>query len=1076
MMMSEKLQSYVASMENTYFGRWIKNYRVSFMALLLLVLYGTYSLMIIPKESSPTIKFGIVQIITIYPGANPVDVDDILTEKIESEVKDLKWVDKVDSTSSLWASFVTITLENGVDTQNFINEVKSKIDTLSFPDDVIKPKVSELSTDNEVLFEMMLYGSKDYFSMNQVRSLAMDFKDDIKGKWSIVDVKVDEVWWDSDYDIAVYLDQWRVEDYGLTVWGIVWQIRAYNSNLPLGNHTVWELNYDYRINNELTSIGQMQEIPINIWSRYVTLAELASISRKYKTDTITYGGVAWSDGNYAVNLTILKKAWGNIFADATAAKQIIGESIKKVKFRWLEAVYTRDLSETIIKDYISLGRNGVSAVLLVTIITAIFIGIRQSLIATVAMIVSFFITFIVLELLGLTLNFMTNFSLILAFGSGIDTVIVFIEAAYANIKRWFTPKTAMLIAVKTYKSANINTSLINLCVFIPLLVLPGIVGKFLSFIPITIFTTLLGSLLMSLTVNNALFFKLNKNKNYYYADSDEQEWDDVILSEVEQDLLNHERIGKEVRPASDKPVMERWIDRMTSWYIKLLRYLLASKLRRALTIWLPVLAVVLSFVFLSWGIWFKLFPSGDNPYVNISIDAQEWTSIETMTAVSSWIDQIIASIPEIKSYDITVKPAVISIALVLVDKEERDRDSFQIQDDVLAQLIPIKSMWYHVEWKVQAWWPPTGKAVGIKLVAVDKTKLASLKAVSEDFEEYLKNLTGTLNVSNSSVTSPWQFELQFDDVKLAQLWLTPQDVQYEINSVLNGQKAGTINLESIERDIKVQYSAFVDQVTPSDIMDLTITTRTGPVKISAIANVSLNQSLTSVTRSDGQIVVTVESDLNPWLTPTDYQPQLITFADQYEFPAGISYLAGGENQANADLIAATGIAFVISLLLAFIILVYQFNSYSLPAIVLYSILTAFLWVNLGLWVTGNPYSMAVMIWFISLIWVVVNTAIFLVDRVKANMEKGADVVEAIIEAGQVRFTPIVISTITALLWVWPVVTQDEFYAWLGYTVIFGLVFSAGITLLAVPMLIYWVKYEKPKNLMEMMDDVLEDSD
>jgi len=120
----------------------------------------------------------------------------------------------------------------------------------------------------------------------------------------------------------------------------------------------------------------------------------------------------------------------------------------------------------------------------------------------------------------------------------------------------------MLIAVNTYKSANINTSLINLCVFIPLLILPGITGKFLSFIPITIFTTLLGSLLMSLTVNNALFYKLNKPWNYYFADSDDNDNDDVILSDIEQEILNQERIGKTVKPTTDKPAMERLIDKL----------------------------------------------------------------------------------------------------------------------------------------------------------------------------------------------------------------------------------------------------------------------------------------------------------------------------------------------------------------------------------------------------------------------------------------------------------------------------------------------------------------------------------
>ncbi len=1052
--MPEKLKQYLKAIEETYFWRWIANSKVSLMVLVLIVMMGSYALYTIPKESSPTIKFGLVSVTTVYPGANPLDIDDAITEKIEEEIKDLEWVDAIESASSLGVSNVTITLKNGVDTQNFINEVQSKIDTISFPEDATDPRVTELSTDNEVLFQMMVYWSKEFFSMNQVRSLAMNFASDIKGKWSIVDVDVQWVAGDSDYDVAVYLDQG--EDLGLTVSSVVSQIRAFNSNLPLGNYALWDKNYDYRITNELTSLGQMQEIPIKVTAGYVKLVEIASITRNYKVDTVSQWWWVWQPDNYAVELTVYKAAKSNIFDDSASAKQIITESINKVKYTGLEVAYTRDLSDIIIEDYRSLAQNWWSSVLIVFIITALFIGLRQALIATIAMICSFFITFGVLQWLWLTLNFMTNFSLILAFGSGIDTVVVFIEAAYANMKRWYTPKTSILLAVNTYKSANINTSLINLCVFIPLLVLPGIVGKFLSFIPITIFTTLLGSLIMSLTVNSALFVSMNKDKKYYYDESDESD-DGHIATEEEKEILSIERQGKEIRSKDQAPIVERYIDKASWLYIRLLKYLLETRLRRMITIWTPVVAMILSFVLLAPGIGFKLFPSGDNPYIDIGVSASQGTTIDAMMAATSGLDQIISETPGLKHYIITTNPSDISIAVILENKEDRDLDSFEVQDIVMKKLSYLNEQWYKVESKVQAWWPPTGKAVGIKLVAIDKTKLNALKAVSIDFEEYLKSLTGTVNVSNSSTVSPWQFELSFNREKLAQLGLTPQDIQFEIYNALNGQKAWSLKLEWNERDIVVKVWDLVDNVTPEQITNMIIATRAGNVTVWSIATVSSNQSLTSIKRSEWQVVITVDTDLDQWLAPTAYQPKLIEFANNYQFPAGISYTAWGENEANADLIQAAGIAFVVSLFMAFVILVYQFNSFSLPAIVLYSVITAFLWVNIGLWITSNPYSMAFAIGFISLIWLVVNTAIFLVDRIKYNLDQWVEITNAIMEAGAARFKPIIISSLTALLWLWPVVTQDEFYAGLWYTVIFGLLFSAGITLLAVPMLVYGVK-------------------
>jgi multidrug efflux pump subunit AcrB len=157
----------------------------------LIIGYGLFVAFTIPKESSPDIKFGIVNVTTVYPGANPVDIDDIITEKIEDKIKDIDGVDKIESSSSLWVSSVTITLDNGIDVNDFITDVKSKVDVISFPDDVQDPSVVEISTSNEILFQMILYWPKQDFSMNHLRSLAMRFKDDVKGKWGIIDVGVD---------------------------------------------------------------------------------------------------------------------------------------------------------------------------------------------------------------------------------------------------------------------------------------------------------------------------------------------------------------------------------------------------------------------------------------------------------------------------------------------------------------------------------------------------------------------------------------------------------------------------------------------------------------------------------------------------------------------------------------------------------------------------------------------------------------------------------------------------------------------------------------------------------------------
>lgn len=1079
--LSTQSSSYLEKIKNSFFWRWIVNYKVSFLIIILVVLYGLYVAFTIPKESSPDVKFGIVSISTVYPWANPIDIDDVVTTKIEDRIKNLDGIDKIESTSSLWLSNITVTLDNGIDVNDFINDVHSNIDVISFPDDVRDPTVLEVSTANEVLFQMILYAPKDDFTINHLRSLAMNFKEDIKGKWWIVDVGIDSsfnsngrwwaFWWwwgtDSDFDVQVELDQNKLEWYGLTIAQVLWQIRAYNQNLPLWNYKLWDLRYDYRIENELLSLGDLQNIPIAVSWWHIRLIELANIVRSYKNKSITYGWIYDSADNNAVSLTIYKKNRSNVFNDSETARLVIEDTLKKLPYQWIKVAYTTDLAEVIIDDYVSLWRNGITAVLLVFLITMVFIGFRQSLIATLAMPISFFITFMVLNYMGMTMNFMVNFSLILSFGMGIDTVLVFIESARENMKKWYNPTSAILITMHTYARPNIITSLINIVVFIPMLVLPGIVGKFLSFIPITLFATLLWSLLLSLTVNGALFARFNKKLDYYYND-DEHDESLAIMSQEEKEILYNEREWKKSISLDKAPWLEQKIDKLRDYYVWILRFGLKHTFWRRFIIIVPIALVVLSLIILAPSIWFKLFPSWDNPNINFELTARQWTDVSKMANIVSGVDLFISQIPELKSYTIAIQNTTVDISLALVNKEDRDRDSFAIQSYVESGLSYLTTQWYKFEWKVQAWWPPTWKAVGIKLVANNKKLLTELKNVSKDFENYLAWLTWTINVSNSSSDSPWQFAFTFDQDKLAQWWLTPTDLQSEIYSAINWVKAWTMMVDKKERDIVLKMNTFLDDVSPEMLYNLSITTKAWPVRISDVATVSTNPSLTTIKRVDWDIVISVEADLQSGLQPTNFQPKLEEFAKKYDYPVGISYKAGWENEANADLIQWAMVAFVVALFMTFVLLVYMFNSFTKPAIILYSIITALLWVNIWLWVTWNPYSMAFAIGFISLIGVIVNTAIFLVDRINENQKKWVPLIESIIEAGQARFKPIIISTITTILWVWPSVTQDEFYAWLWYTVVFGLIFSSLITLIAVPVLYYNVFREKESDHVSLL--------
>jgi HAE1 family hydrophobic/amphiphilic exporter-1 len=274
-----------------------------------------------------------------------------------------------------------------------------------------------------------------------------------------------------------------------------------------------------------------------------------------------------------------------------------------------------------------------------------------------------------------------------------------------------------------------------------------------------------------------------------------------------------------------------------------------------------------------------------------------------------------------------------------------------------------------------------------------------------------------------------------------------------------------------DNDIILSVAEFDKSIDPVEIMNLIITTKIGEIRVGDYASFEFQPWLSSINREDGKITIGANSDLEPWILPTQVQPQLIAFAQTYNFPEWISYTAGWENEENSELIQSTLQSFFIAIFLIFTILVFQFNSYSQPIIILYSVILALLWVNIGLFLTGNPYSMTFAIWFIALTWVVVNDAIILVDRINRNLDRLVqnawdkvleleDYVESLVAAWKSRLQPIIVTTLTTLFWVLPLATQDAFWAGLWYTLIFWLFAGSFMTLFIIPALYYNIYLRK----------------
>lgn len=1008
----------------------------------LMILVWFFSLISIPKESSPDIKFGIISITTIYPGVNPQDMDNLVTEKIEQEIKDINWIKKISSNSFVWVSSIVVELTNEANTNDALIDIKDAVDKTNLPSDIEDPIVTEISSDNETMFNILLFS--DEYPIDFLKQKAQKLKETLDGNWWINRI---DIWWGSDREIVVLVDKSKTEKLGISISQIAQTLSSFNKNQPLGNHQIWELQYDFRIDGEFSDIEDIKKTPLNLWwDNFIYIEDIAELTYNLKDDRISNMGTYKNPENTFVTLIINKSLWSNIFTSAKNAKKVIESELQKLEYEWIDYVYTTDMAELINKDYSDLATNGLMTLILVFFVMFFFVWAKEWLIATITVPLAFFVTFFVLNQMWLSLNFLTNFSLIVCFGIAIDATVVVIQWAHEKIRQWFNPKTAVLLSVRDYKIPLIAGTMTTVVVFLPMMTLPGIMWKFLAYIPITIFITLLASLFISLTLNSALYYKLSKPKKYYQKLSEDNDY----MLKNDKILLEEERKWKSEITLEKSSWRDNILDHLGNWYTDRLGRVMKSPKTRIISILSPILLLILSFIFLAPKIWFTLFPSWDSQWMYLSIEWEKGINEDIMYQRISWLDWILSNIPELKSYFYTIDNNKVNVTIEIVDKDNRKRDSFKIEKELVNNTKYLTTHWLKVESKVEAWWPPSGKAIGVKLIANSNDKFSVLLDVAQDFEIFLNQQAWTKNVWISSTQSPGQFIFNIDHNKLALLGITPANIMWELYFMTNWIWAGTFKWEYDNYDIKIKYKEFENWLTPDDIENISIATQYGPIMIWTIADYNFEKAIDQISREDTKIIIKVESDLEQEYVSTDIESTLNEFATNYTYPDGISFEKWGENQENADLIQAMWVSFIIALFLIYAILLLQFNSYLQPAIILYSVLLWLLWANLWLWITGNAYSLSFMIWFIALTGIVVNNAIVLIDKINESVSRWKPIKDAILETWKSRLAPVLSTALTTILGLYSVAHQDQFFAGLAYTIMFGLGVATVMTLLIIP--------------------------
>lgn len=1063
---NEQLKKAKEELASWFFWFWVKQWRTTILILFLIIWIGAFSAYRIPKESFPEINLWMVTVVTVYPGWSPEDIDSLITKKIEDKISWLDWIDSIDSTSSDSVSTVMATLENNADVDSVANKVQDAINTISLPADANDPVVTQIDTDLiwTMIFSLVLYSKDNRYDETYLKEKAIQLKKHLEWVWKIDTISLSDgsqslAWLASkaeSYDIEILLNQNRLDQLWLPLAQVVNIIKWFNASQPLGTHTIWEKQYSFRIDWEITSIEELSQtpVPLSNW-KTIPLESIASIKKVFDGDwQINIGHFEnWEKNswNLAILLNVNRKSSESVLSSATQAKKQIDEEMSKEEYEWLGYFYTSDLWEKVSQLYNDLVVNMISTLLVVFLIVRCFVWAMESFLATISIPLAFFVTFFVLNTLGYTMNTLTNFSLIICLWIAVDTATVIIQWASENMKQWYKPLHAALLSVRTYKNSLISWTATTVVVFIPLMMLPWVMGKAMSLIPITIFTTLVASLFVSLTGTPTIFFLTNEDKKTYKKDSDNEKY----LASNQKLILEADREWKEERNnETEKTFRDKILDKLIASYDKSIKATLNSKIRCALRIVMPIVLLWFTAMFLSPKLGFLLMPSYDSENMSITLTADAGLTTDTMATKVDELHKILADIPELKSYTATINWNKITTTLNLIDHTKRNRTTFDIEEELTKKLNVLKQKWFDVSVSTvtsSASAMGSSSEVWIKIKATDNVSQDEIAKVARDFENYLKSIPGTKNITNSSKESPGQFVFELDEDKLALLWLTKTSIGPSLYLALNGMDAGSIKIDGDTHDLKVKYDDLKDTVSPDTLMGTIITTSAGQIPLASIWNYTFKPAVSNIVRDDWDITVTIWANLIQGVKAEWINEQLYAYWDSYDFPEGISYSKGWEQVENADLIASLLASVALAFIMIFGILVLQFNSYIQPLIISYSLLMWFIGASFGMLLTWNPYSMMFLIWFVALMGIIVNNAIILIDAANENMNRWYSRDNAIRESAKSRLKPILSTTLTTVIWMATLLSNGMF-AILWYTIMFWLSFGTFVTLYAIPVL------------------------
>jgi multidrug efflux pump len=1078
----------------------LKHRTAILMLIAITAILGMLSYATVPKEASPEVTIPLISISVVYPGVAPRDMETLVARPLEEELNAIAEVRDLTSTSVEGYTNVMAEFDNRMNMESALQKVREKVDLAKpkLPADAEDPVISEFNLSEFPIMQVNVSGP---YGLERLKDVAEELRDRLEQIPSVLSVNLSG---GLEREVRVDVDLPMLKYYGLDFNDVVDAIRNENVTIPGGVVDVGTQEYALRVAGELTAAEPIESLVVFTRAgRPIYVRDVARVDFAYK-ERSTYARL---DGEPVVTLDVVKRAGDNIIETAAQVKSAIAAMEPRFPAGTTVKI-TGDQSRFIEEMVATLENSIISGLLLVLLVLLFFLGVRNAVFVATSIPLSMLLSFIVMGAMGISMNMVVLFSLILALGMLVDNAIVVVENIYRYLEEGHDNWTAARLATGEIAMPIVASTLTTLAAFAPLLFWPGIMGEFMGYLPLTLIITLSSSLFVALVmvpVLCALFMKLDGEPSPPMTPAARY----TLLGIAALVLIGIAGLNPLTSvlllvTALALVALHRFVlVRMAHWFqeaavpFMLARY--ERRLRWALDHRAAIMGGAAATFLVTMGLFMvfnrgvELFPESVPPsQVMVQLDAPSGTRPEVINRIAERIEaqlQELEGIDDAESVVTTVGAsgdaisrlfmggADANVTVQFLEYKDRRHDVFQTLME-MQRRMGAGIAGADVSIARENMGPPTGPPVNIEIAGDDPDVL---KQLADRAKMILQSAPVGLRLDGlDSDMSDGRQELVIDvDREKAGLYgLTTMKIGGTIRSAIQGAEAGKFRQGEDEFDIVVRLADQYRQELDA-IQELTVLTEAGvQVPLPSVARWYIEEGAGSVRRKNLERVVTVSSDVvagvNSNAVLNEVQRTLAGF--ETELPPGYTMRYTGEQEEQQEASDFLGRAFLIALLLIGFILISQFNSVVKPLIILTSVLMSTVGVFLGLMIFRMPFGIIMTgVGIISLAGVVVNNAIVLIDYVDVLRERdGLSRRDALIKGGMTRFRPVVLTAVTTVFGLIPLAIglnfnfmglftalDPELYwggeqaAWWGpmaIAVIAGLTFATVLTLILVPVM------------------------